>query len=132
MKPKDGKPGKAVAPAAPEEALDADVADPGEGEEIKKEQIEKKKGKYGSQEVKPFKPAEAEEEEEEEKTWIEIELIGEDDEPIPGEKYKIEMPDGSVAQGTLDGDGLARKEGIDPGTCKISFPDLDQDAWEPA
>jgi len=23
-------------------------------------------------------------------------------------------------------------EGIDPGTCKITFPELDKDAWEKA
>ena len=45
---------------------------------------------------------------------------------------EIELPDGSVASGSLDPKGFARIEGIEPGQCKISFPDLDKDAWEKA
>ena len=51
---------------------------------------------------------------------------------MPGERYRIELPDGSTAEGTLDEKGQARVEGIEPGNCKITFPDLDQDAWEKA
>ena len=69
---------------------------------------------------------------EEEKTWIEIELVDEEDNPVPGEKYKITLPDGRVKTGTLDENGFARVEGIDPGTCKVTFPNLDKDAWEKA
>jgi type VI secretion system secreted protein VgrG len=65
------------------------------------------------------------------KSWIEIELVDEDNKPVPGEKYKVTLPDGkTVAQGTLDQNGYARVNGVDPGTCKITFPDLDKDAWE--
>jgi hypothetical protein len=62
-------------------------------------------------------------------TWIEIVLVGEDDKPIPGERYRIELPDGSTREGRLDGRGLARVDGVDPGTCEVTFPGLDQDAW---
>jgi type VI secretion system secreted protein VgrG len=73
------------------------------------------------------------EEEKKKKSWIEIELVDEEDNPIPGEKYKITLPDGkTVATGTLDENGFARVEGIDPGSCKITFPNLDKDAWEKA
>ena len=65
------------------------------------------------------------------KTWIKIQLVGEDDEPIPGEKYKIVLPDGTVKQGSLDIEGSAGFEGLDEGQCEITFPDLDKDAWEP-
>jgi hypothetical protein len=59
--------------------------------------------------------------------------VGEDKEPVPGKAYKITLPDGeTVAEGTLDDKGFARVEGIDPGTCKITFPELDKDAWEKA
>lgn len=65
-------------------------------------------------------------------TWITIELVGEDDKPIPGERYRIELPDGSVEEGRLDGLGLARVRGIEePGTCVVTFPDLDEEAWTP-
>jgi hypothetical protein len=63
--------------------------------------------------------------------WIEIELFDEDGNPVPGECYSITLPDGStVADGTLDNKGLARVDNIDPGTCKVTFPNLDGEAWE--
>jgi len=132
MGKKSGKAGKAVSPAAPTKPEDADIADPGKMAEIKAEQLETKSSKYGSEKVQPFKPPTEEEKEEkkEELSWIEIELVGEDDEGIPGEKYKITLPDDSVAEGTLDEKGFARVEGFEKGTCKVCFPDLDKEAWE--
>jgi hypothetical protein len=62
-------------------------------------------------------------------TWIEIRLVGEDDGPIPGQRYRIELPDGSVRGGQLDGEGRARVEEIPPGSCQVTFPDLDAEAW---
>ncbi|MDX2150495.1 MAG: type VI secretion system tip protein TssI/VgrG [Bryobacteraceae bacterium] len=63
--------------------------------------------------------------------FIEIKLVDEDGNPVPGEAYKITLPDGTtVADGTLDEQGYAKVSNIDPGTCKVSFPNLDQDAWE--
>jgi hypothetical protein len=64
------------------------------------------------------------------KTWIAIQLVGEDDKPIPGIAYRILLPDGSTCEGVLDDDGSARVDGIDPGTSMVTFPDLDKDAWE--
>jgi hypothetical protein len=132
MGKKSGNAGSPVSPAAPDAAEDADIADPGKMAEIKAEQIEKKEGKYGSTKIKPFKPPTEEEKEEkkEELSWIEIELVGEDDEGIPGEKYKITLPDDSLAEGTLGEKGAARVEGFEKGTCKVCFPDLDKEAWE--
>jgi hypothetical protein len=139
MKAKSGKAGKAVKPGAPQVAEDADIEDPGEVAQVKAEQRQTKQGKYGSEKVKAHKPAGRDDasaaddgSEEEKKSWIEIELIDEDDEPVPGERYQIELPDGSVARGTLDQNGFARVDGIDPGTCKVTFPELDKEAWEKA
>jgi len=64
------------------------------------------------------------------KTWIEIELVGEDDKPIPKEKYVIELPDGAKKEGVLDDEGKARVEEIENKNCRVSFPDMDQEAWE--
>ena len=51
---------------------------------------------------------------------------------FPGEPYSITLPDGStVADGTLDEKGRARVDNIDPGTCKVTFPNLDEEAWQP-
>jgi hypothetical protein len=65
-------------------------------------------------------------------SWIEIELIGMDDKPIPGEKYRITLPNGSFVEGKLDDQGCARVEGFRRGACQITFPDLDGEAWEDA
>ncbi len=130
-----GLAGMAVMPTSVTLAEDADIADPGEMAEIKAEQLKTKSGKYGSVKVKPFKPPTEEEIEErkEELSWIKIELVGEDDKGIPGEKYKITLPDGeTVAEGTLDEKGFAHVKGFEKGnsTCKVCFPDLDKEAWE--
>lgn len=133
MKPKSGKAVTAVEPTTPEEAFAADEAKTGDVAKVKAKQQENKKGKYGPIKAPAFKPAdpdEAEESEEEKTSWIEIELLDEEDNPVPGEKYEIELPDGSMASGTLDGDGFAKVEGFDAGECKVCFPNLDKSAWE--
>lgn len=62
--------------------------------------------------------------------WIEIQLVGEDDQGIPWEEYLVELPDGTRQPGYLDGNGFARLSGFATGgTCKVSFPKLDRDAW---
>ena len=63
------------------------------------------------------------------KTWIEIQLLDAEGAPVPNEPYRIEAPDGTASEGSTDSNGVARVEGIDPGTCKISFTALDQQAW---
>jgi hypothetical protein len=63
-------------------------------------------------------------------TWIEIELIDPNGNPVPGERYKITMPDGSIKYGRLDDNAKARIEKLQPGTCQVTFPDRDQEVWE--
>lgn len=65
------------------------------------------------------------------RSWIEVQLIGEDDAPIPNETYEIRLPGGALRKGTLDENGTVRIDDIPPGTCQVSFPNLDQDAWVP-
>jgi type VI secretion system secreted protein VgrG len=128
--PKSGSAGSAVSPADPAEAAEADIADPGKVEEIKAEQRQAQSGKYGSVKTKPHKPPTAEEAKEK-NSWIEIEMVDQDDKPVTGLTYRITLPDGeTVAEGTLDDKGLARVDGMEPGNCKVTFPTLDQDAWE--
>jgi type VI secretion system secreted protein VgrG len=67
------------------------------------------------------------------KSWIEIQLNDEAGKPVAGEPYKITLPDGTtIADGTLDDKGFARVDNIDPGTCQVTFPNLDKDSWGPA
>ena len=128
--PKSGSAGSAVIPTDPEQAKEADKADPGEVEEIKAKQRQTQTGKYGSANVKPYKPPQTEEEQEKKKSWIEIELRDDDGKPIPGEPYELVLPDGKVvASGTLDQNGFARVDGIDPGQAKVHFPNQEDDQW---
>ena len=69
--------------------------------------------------------------EEEKKSWIEIEMVDQEDKRLPGMPYRVTLADGeTVAEGTLDEKGFARIDHIDPGSCKVTFPTLDQEAWE--
>ena len=128
--PKSVKDPSTVAPAAPDPATEAMKTDPVEVSKAKAAKLEAQATKPDAQKAKPFKPPEEGEADEEELSWIEIELVGEDDKPIPGEEYRITMPDDTVKSGTLDDKGLARVERIKKGTCKVTFPGLDKDAWE--
>lgn len=130
MKPKAGKAGSLVAPAEPKVAVEADKADPGASAKLKAEQAQTKAGKYGAEKVKPHKPPESEEEKKAKTAWIEIEMVDEADKPVPSVAYRVTLPDGTVDSGTLDEKGFARIEGFEPGTCKVTFPDLDKAAWE--
>jgi hypothetical protein len=133
MTPKSGQAGTAVSPANPEEAKAAAEANSGEVEQASAEAIKGSPGQYGSISVKPYKPPQTQDEKEKKTSWIEIEMVNQDDRPVPGKHYRITLADGeTVAEGTLDPKGFARVDGIDPGTCKVTFPDLDKDAWEKA
>lgn len=76
--------------------------------------------------VDPVAPADV-------KHWIEVVLRDADGDPVRFARYRIELPDGTVSEGSLDGAGVARVAGLDAaGTCKISFPQLDGRALRPA
>jgi hypothetical protein len=64
--------------------------------------------------------------------WIEIQLVGLDARPVSWEEYEITLPTGAKVRGYVDGRGRARVDNIaDAGTCQITFPRLDKDAWAP-
>jgi hypothetical protein len=56
--------------------------------------------------------------------WIAVELVDEEGNPVAGETYQLQLPDGSMRVGQLDANGQARVEGIEPGMCRVSFPHL--------
>lgn len=63
--------------------------------------------------------------------FIELELVGEDDAPIAGVRWEIALPDGGVRRGVTDSRGRARIDRLKTaGTCEVTFPDLDEEAWE--
>ena len=57
------------------------------------------------------------------KDWMEISFFDQDGEPLAGEKYKVTLADGTILDGELDGDGLARIEDVPPGPVQVEFPD---------
>lgn len=63
------------------------------------------------------------------KHWIAIELLDEQGKPVPGEDFRITLPDGSIVEDSLDSHGKARVNGIDPGSCGVCFPNLDKQIW---
>ena len=65
-------------------------------------------------------------------TWISLVLVDDSDppEPVPNARYRIELADGSTREGTLDRLGRAWIDGIDPGTCKVSFPAFHAPDWK--
>jgi hypothetical protein len=63
--------------------------------------------------------------------WIQIEMVDKEGKPVKGEDFTLSLPNGSVIEGTLDDHGRTRIEGIDPGSCTLTFPNLDKDSWEP-
>jgi hypothetical protein len=66
-----------------------------------------------------------------EREWIEIELLDMDDRPVPDERYRITLTDGSVREGRLDSAGRAYFGDLDTGICEVGWPDLDDSAAEP-
>jgi type VI secretion system secreted protein VgrG len=129
--PTAGSAGSAVSPAVPTDPHEADTADPGEMSQARAQQLQTRTGKYGSASVTPYQPPQTPEEQAAKNSWVEIQLNDDEGNPVAGEKYRIELPDGSVKEGTLDGNGHARVSGIEPGNCKITFPDRDGSSWNP-
>jgi type VI secretion system secreted protein VgrG len=63
-------------------------------------------------------------------SWIEIELVDDLGQPCAGEAFKLVDPEGHEQSGNLNEKGQAHVGLRKPGTCQISFPNLDAAAWE--
>jgi hypothetical protein len=62
---------------------------------------------------------------------VELCLVDAKGDPVPGEDYRVELPDGRVVEGRLDARGVALVTGIvGSGTCRVNFPRWDKDAWK--
>ena len=130
--PLAGTPGPMNVIVEPEEAELPINANPGDKSPTYKQQRGNipawKRPKYEKPPFKPKKP-----EEKKDLHFIEIQLNDDEGNPVPFERYQIEMPDGSLTTGGLDGKGFARIDGIDPGgNCKVTFPKLDKTLWKKA
>ena len=61
-----------------------------------------------------------------EPTWIDIHLTDDEGHPVPEARYRVELADSSRIEGKLDKEGKAHIEGIDPGSCHVTFPDMEE------
>lgn len=57
-------------------------------------------------------------------SWIEIELVDQDGNPIFDQAYEITTSDGKKLTGTTDRKGKARVNWIETGDCQVTFPGL--------
>ena len=138
--PKSGTAGSIVAPTDATPSSDADDADPGAVEAEKAFQRDAQTGKYGTVQVTPYKrpdqqaddapPGQPDQPPVVKTSWIEIVLVDANDNPVAGENYQVTLPDNSVAEGSLDNNGFVRIDGIDPGSCQVTFPYLDGLSWD--
>ena len=55
------------------------------------------------------------------KDWLEIEMLDEEDNPVPDAEYRFLAPNGEVKQGKLDSNGTARMENLPPGAERVRF-----------
>lgn len=58
-------------------------------------------------------------------TFIEIELLDHEGEPVANEPYWIRDPEGNEYTGNTDASGMARVDSIVTGICQVSFPERD-------
>ena len=126
-----GTAGSPETPAAPDAPVEAAVADPGESAQIESERAEQQGRSRDSVQVGAAGAGD-EEAEEDETSWISFELKDEDGQPMADEPYKIKLPDGTIREGRLDGEGKARVAGFKNGQCEICFPRIDGEEWRPA
>jgi type VI secretion system secreted protein VgrG len=133
----EGSPGSLVSPISPAAATPADNADPGAvaaaqpGSALNRDQMFLLGVTPATRNESPTHDPNSSENQDK-KHWIEIELQDDDGNPMPGQPYRITLPDGvTVADGTLDEKGCARVDNIDSGTCEVTFPNLDKNTWKP-
>jgi type VI secretion system secreted protein VgrG len=130
-----GSPGSTVSPLSPTDPAIADTANPGENdvptatpEALATTSASNVSPASNSPTHNPNSP-----DNQTKKHWIAIQLNDQDGNPVPGEAYKITLPDGTtIADGTLDEKGYAKVDNIDPGNCQVTFPNLDKPTWKPA
>jgi hypothetical protein len=83
----------------------------------------------GKPDEAPAAPA-ASNQRETKRDWIEIEIVYDDGTPYDGNCH-VQLPSGAETDGAPDEDGVVRIDGLLPGSCRVSFPDLDASVWDP-
>ena len=133
--PKSGTAGTLVSPVAPQAAQDSVDANPGSTQDASNSGSQSSGSGSSVKVAAKDAPPEHKPGDNPAKTaWIELQLVYESNGlPVAGMAYAVTLPDGTtVAGGSTDDQGLGRVDCIDPGSCQISFPTLDKEAWEDA
>ncbi len=65
-----------------------------------------------------------------EDTWIEVLVVDEQDEPVAGIEYEIELSDGRVRRGRTSELGILRYDGMPPGSCKVKLLSVEAKGWD--
>jgi type VI secretion system secreted protein VgrG len=63
--------------------------------------------------------------------FIEFQLFDKNGDPVPGEPFRVRLPDKSLRTGTLDNEGKVRFERICGGNATICFTGMDENEWKP-
>lgn len=59
------------------------------------------------------------------KTWIAVQLLDENNQPVPDAKFWIRFPDGREEEHQLNDKGYKYFGNLDPGECQVWFHELD-------
>ena len=131
--PKSGTAGSLVAPTDPQPITDADDAKGGQTSDASNSGS-KSGSAPSSVLVKPMATHKPGDGDPSKTSWIALQLTYESNGlPVSGMAYEVTLPDGqTIAGGSTDEKGYAKVDGIDPGSCQISFPSLDKEAWADA
>jgi phage baseplate assembly protein gpV len=62
-------------------------------------------------------------------SFVELELVDSDGQPVPFARYEVTGSDGAMFSGALDARGRARVDGVPEGSCEVTFPGLHGDDW---
>ena len=64
-----------------------------------------------------------------ERTWVEVRVVDDNENPISGKKARLHLTDGRVVEKLLGEDGLVRADEIPAGVCKFVLPVKDRAEW---
>jgi hypothetical protein len=67
-----------------------------------------------------------------EDAWIEVLVVDDENQPVAGVEYEIELSDGRVQRGRTSEHGILRYEDMPEGSCKVRLLSVDARGWDVA
>lgn len=65
-------------------------------------------------------------------SWIALRLEDEEGDPVPRQRYRLKLANGSLREGISGPDGFVRLENIPEGSCTVEFLGTDAGDWKSA